>query len=225
MQVWSLALLGGLRIQHCCSSGAGHNCSTGLIPGPGTSTCYGCGQKQTNKQKSITEQTHQLQWKRREMWVVRWSQVQWNNKEFGDLFKKNFFSHSWHAEIPGPGIKPGPQQWPEPLQWQHWVLNPLCQKGTPIRSFQFSRSHQLTFFCDWHSGTAVRPMGWPGWMCLARRWGASLMIHTVLLWLLFTVPRQLVYPPPLQHQQGRHWVTGLVGTPRREWQGIQETCG
>ena len=29
-----------LRIQHChCSCGMGHNCSTGLIPGPGTSTC------------------------------------------------------------------------------------------------------------------------------------------------------------------------------------------
>ena len=28
---------------HCC--GLGHCCGTGLIPGPGTSACYGCGQK------------------------------------------------------------------------------------------------------------------------------------------------------------------------------------
>ena len=36
-----------------------------------------------------------------------------------------------HAEVPGPGIKPMPQQQPKPLQWQHEILSPLCHKGTP----------------------------------------------------------------------------------------------
>ena len=28
-----------------------------------------------------------------------------------------------HAEVPGPGIKPAPQQWPESQQWQCQILN------------------------------------------------------------------------------------------------------
>ena len=37
-----------LRIEyrHCC--GSGHCCGTGLIPHPGNSTCYRCGQKGKN---------------------------------------------------------------------------------------------------------------------------------------------------------------------------------
>ena len=33
----------------------------------------------------------------------------------------------------GPGIQPKPQQLPEPLQRQHWILNPLCYKGTLLQ--------------------------------------------------------------------------------------------
>lgn len=41
----------GLRIWHltCHCNGSGHNCGSGLIPGPKTSTCCGHSQK-TNKQ-------------------------------------------------------------------------------------------------------------------------------------------------------------------------------
>ena len=35
----------GLRIQHFHCSSSGHCCGVELIPGPGTSTCRGCGQK------------------------------------------------------------------------------------------------------------------------------------------------------------------------------------
>ena len=38
-----------LRICHCRFSGSGHCCSTGSIPGPGTSTCGGRGQKESLK--------------------------------------------------------------------------------------------------------------------------------------------------------------------------------
>ena len=36
-----------------------------------------------------------------------------------------------HAEVPGSGIKPMPQQWPEPQQRQCWILNLLSHQGTP----------------------------------------------------------------------------------------------
>ena len=42
-----------------------------------------------------------------------------------------FWLLPWHAEGPGPGIEPKPQQWPKLLQWQHQILNWLCHKGTP----------------------------------------------------------------------------------------------
>ena len=34
-------------------------------------------------------------------------------------------SHQWHAEVPGPGIKPAPQR------WQCQILNLLSHQGTP----------------------------------------------------------------------------------------------
>ena len=37
--------LSGPRIQHCHCCGSGHYYGTGSVPGPGTSACYGCGQK------------------------------------------------------------------------------------------------------------------------------------------------------------------------------------
>ena len=41
-----------LRIWSCCSCGAGHNCSAGLIPSLGTSTCCECSQKEKRKKKN-----------------------------------------------------------------------------------------------------------------------------------------------------------------------------
>ena len=40
-----------------------------------------------------------------------------------------------HAEVPGPGIKPTPQQWLEPQQWQCQIPNPLNHQGTPCFKF------------------------------------------------------------------------------------------
>ena len=48
--------------------------------------------------------------------------------------------HLQHAKIPGPRIKPMPQQQPKPLQGQHQILNPL------YREFPNLYSH-LAFFC------------------------------------------------------------------------------
>ena len=47
-----------------------------------------------------------------------------------------FWPCSQHVQVPGPGIKPVPQQWPEPQQSQHLILNLLCHKGT--HSFPFN---------------------------------------------------------------------------------------
>ena len=41
--------LSGLRIQRCHFHGSGYSCDTGSIPGPGTSTCHGYGQKRNFK--------------------------------------------------------------------------------------------------------------------------------------------------------------------------------
>ena len=43
----------GLRIWHCCSCGADHNCRSGSIPGPGTSTCCRYSQKQNKTKQKI----------------------------------------------------------------------------------------------------------------------------------------------------------------------------
>ena len=37
-----------------------------------------------------------------------------------------------HVSVPGPGIKPAPQQEPEPLQWQCQILNLLHHKKSPV---------------------------------------------------------------------------------------------
>ena len=50
----SLAWHNGLRIQLGCSCGAGHNCSSNLIPGPGTPSALGQA-KQTNKQNKTKQ--------------------------------------------------------------------------------------------------------------------------------------------------------------------------
>ena len=48
-----------LRIWHCHSCGAGHNCSLGSIPGQETSTCRRCSKKQIDEQKNKkTTQLH-----------------------------------------------------------------------------------------------------------------------------------------------------------------------
>ena len=51
-----------------------------------------------------------------------------------------FWLHSWHAEVPGSGIKPMPQQ------WQHWILNLLGHQGTPIHAFCLCSFHVFFFF-------------------------------------------------------------------------------
>ena len=58
----------GLRIWHC------HCCGAGLIPGPGTSTCHGLGQKQTKK-KSLSHSKSgpkQIGWLLRPCLVAAW---------------------------------------------------------------------------------------------------------------------------------------------------------
>ena len=47
----------GLRIWHCHSCDAGHNCGMGLIPGPGIFTSWVCP-KQTNKQTKNKKQSN-----------------------------------------------------------------------------------------------------------------------------------------------------------------------
>ena len=46
-------------------------------------------------------------------------------------------------EVPGPGIKPAPQQWPEPQQQQWRILNSLCHKGAPLLSSFLSYFYPL----------------------------------------------------------------------------------
>ena len=46
-----LGWLSGLRIQHCPCSGLGHCCGVGSLPGLGTSTWHGCGEKNKIKLK------------------------------------------------------------------------------------------------------------------------------------------------------------------------------
>ena len=64
------------------------------------------------------------------------------------LFLVSFFflATLWHEEISRPETGPEPEQQPEALQWQHWVLNLLHHKGTPI--FSFLRNLHTVF----HSG-------------------------------------------------------------------------
>ena len=50
----------------------------------------------------------------------------------GSPFSYFFWPHPQHAEVPGPGIKPVPQQQPELLQWQCQILNLLNHTGTPL---------------------------------------------------------------------------------------------
>ena len=54
-----------------------------------------------------------------------------------------FWSWLWHAEVPGSGIKPVPQQWPKPQQSQCWILNQLSHQGAPDGSNFFF----FFFFC------------------------------------------------------------------------------
>lgn len=42
-----------------------------------------------------------------------------------------FWPRPWHAEVPGPRMKPKPRQWAEPKQWQCQILNLLDHQGTP----------------------------------------------------------------------------------------------
>ena len=57
-KVWSLALLSGLRIWHCCGCGEGQQLQLWFDPQPGTSICCGYGPKKKKekrkKEKNIT---------------------------------------------------------------------------------------------------------------------------------------------------------------------------
>ena len=48
LQVQSLALHSGLRIQYCCSCGLGGNCGSDLIPDPGAPYASGWPKKEKN---------------------------------------------------------------------------------------------------------------------------------------------------------------------------------
>ena len=50
-------------------------------------------------------------------------------------FLRGWGACPWHAEVPGSGVKLAPQQRPEPIQWQHWIINPLHHKDTPLNIF------------------------------------------------------------------------------------------
>ena len=45
----------GLKLQCCHCSSLGCCCGVGLIPGPGTSICGGCGQKKKKRKKEKKE--------------------------------------------------------------------------------------------------------------------------------------------------------------------------
>ena len=50
---------------------------------------------------------------------------------FGGILFVLFWLCLRHVEVPGPGIKPAPQQWPELLQWQHQVLTHCTTRELP----------------------------------------------------------------------------------------------
>ena len=60
-----------------------------------------------------------------------------------------------HVAVPGPGIKPMPQQ------WQHWILNPLSHLGIPI--FEFYQQSDLILidsdneFCSFWRSLGIFP--------------------------------------------------------------------
>ena len=58
MQVQSLPLLSGSRIQHCHSCGLGQNCSLDLIPGLGTPYAAGQPKKLKIKSKFLKKKVH-----------------------------------------------------------------------------------------------------------------------------------------------------------------------
>lgn len=63
----------------------------------------------------------------------------------GKFFFFFFWLSSQHAQVPGPGIKPGLQQRPEPQQWEHWLLNPLSHQRTHYRNKSSMRNHVSSF--------------------------------------------------------------------------------
>ena len=55
----------------------------------------------------------------------------------------------WHEEVPGPGIKPAPQQQLAWLQRQCWILNALCHKRTPSLCLFFFKKFYGCFHGMW----------------------------------------------------------------------------
>ena len=61
--------------------------------------------------------------------------------------KKNLLSLHHLIIITAPGFKPVPQQEPKSLQWQHWILNPLNQKGaTGLFFIRMCKVYKIPFF-------------------------------------------------------------------------------
>ena len=58
--VGSRAQHSGLRIQCCCSGSLGHDCSSDLIPDPGTPYARGWPKKKTEKPKKLQNQIYKI---------------------------------------------------------------------------------------------------------------------------------------------------------------------
>ena len=138
--------LSGLGIMHCHCCGSGNCYGEGLIPGLGTCTCYGCSpinkiQSPVLYSLQSREGGHKVKKERKnretlKLWCIlppmpgafchliggfasrtfptSWLLIQSTILWFFGCFC--FCPHSQHMEVPGPGIKPLPQQQPKPLQ-------------------------------------------------------------------------------------------------------------
>ena len=111
----------GLRIWCCHCSSLGHCCGAGSIPGPGTSICYGCGQKKKNHSISMGL----------------------GSKVYLLFVCLLFFPHMQHMEVPGLGVELELQllayatatatQYPSHVcdlhhsTWHCWILNPWSE--------------------------------------------------------------------------------------------------
>ena len=67
--------------------------------------------------------------------------IMWNIMVLSNFYHPIFFCwlHSWHMEVPRPGIEFDLWLWPMPQLWQQWILNPLCHIGnSPTVQFQLN---------------------------------------------------------------------------------------
>ena len=91
----------GKKIRHCCSCSIGHNCSSDLIPGPGTPYAVGWPKKKKTKQQIKTK----LAWSGQglsnpyglELTIWPWDRPRKSSSKA--LF---LFSHGWKSHLLGP---------------------------------------------------------------------------------------------------------------------------